>query len=544
VSVTLVITSYNHGHFLAEAIDSALSQTHPFQQILVVDDGSTDDTTAVAARYPQVVCIRQPNSGLSAARNSGLREARGDFVVFLDADDRLRPEAVEAGLRCFESSPGASFVYGRYRFIQPSGEAMPAAPLRAHGADAYLDFLRGNCVEMHATVMYRRESILELQGFDEELRACEDYDLYLRIARRGQVASHETVVADYRRHESNMSRDARLMLLTSLAVLERQRPYARGNRERRRAFREGVRNWQDCYGTKLAGQIARQFRAGVSRRALAKDLGLLLTRAPYALIANRRRIYRAVMRKSLSWLPFRLGGRLAALPRLSGFPPPRGQVALGDLCRLEPLSREFGFDRGTPVDRYYIGKFLAGHSRDIRGHVLEIGDNHYTQHFGGARVTVSDVLNVYPAGGSTTIVADLSTGSGIPDDTFDCLIVTQTLHLLWDMAAGVRTLYRVLKPGGILLLTVPGTISQLEQGQWRSTWYWGLGPLAAERLFGEVFPAPGLQVTSHGNVLTSTCFLQGMAAEELKTAELDHRDALYPLLITVRAVKPVSGTAP
>jgi hypothetical protein len=101
----------------------------------------------------------------------------------------------------------------------------------------------------------------------------------------------------------------------------------------------------------------------------------------------------------------------------------------------------------------------------------------------------------------------------------------------------------VLKPGGVLLLTVPGTISQLEQGQWQSTWYWGLGPLAAERLFGEVFPASGLQVTSHGNVLASICFLQGMAAEELKTAELDHRDALYPLLISVRAMKPLDGTA-
>jgi hypothetical protein len=106
------------------------------------------------------------------------------------------------------------------------------------------------------------------------------------------------------------------------------------------------------------------------------------------------------------------------------------------------------------------------------------------------------------------------------------------------MAAGVRTLHRVLKPGGVLLLTVPGTISQLEQGQWRATWYWGLGPLAVQRLFDEIFSPGNIEVTSHGNVLASTAFLQGIAAEELNSAELDHRDPLYPLLITVRAVKP------
>lgn len=209
---------------------------------------------------------------------------------------------------------------------------------------------------------------------------------------------------------------------------------------------------------------------------------------------------------------------------------------MGDLRRLEPVSREFGFDRGTPIDRHYIERFLAAHSGDIRGRVLEVGDDSYTRRFGGARVGVSDVLNVRPGGG-TTIVSDLSSGAGIPDDAFDCLVVTQTLHLLWDVAAGVRTMLRVLKQGGVLLLTVPGTISQIERGQWRTTWYWGFGPLAVQRLFGEIFGPENVEVTVHGNVLTSTAFLQGLSAEELKPAELELNDPLYPLLITVRALK-------
>lgn len=222
----------------------------------------------------------------------------------------------------------------------------------------------------------------------------------------------------------------------------------------------------------------------------------------------------------------------------TGHIPAPGELSLGHLRRLEPLSRDFGFERGTPVDRYYIHRFLAEQSADIRGRVLEIGDSAYTRRFGGGRVEIADVLNVRDAGGDTTIVGDLASGADIPDNAFDCLLITQTLHLIFDVPAAIRTIYRVLKPGGVLLLTSPGTISQLEQGQWRSTWYWGFGSLALEKLFGATFPADRLKFGEHGNVLASTAFLQGIAAEELSAQELDSHDELYPLLLTVRAVKP------
>lgn len=215
----------------------------------------------------------------------------------------------------------------------------------------------------------------------------------------------------------------------------------------------------------------------------------------------------------------------------------------GDLRRLAPISRQFGYERGRPIDRYYIERFLDSRKADIRGRVLEVGDNTYTMRYGGDRVTASDVLNVHDAGGATTIVSDLTTMAGIADSTFDCLIVTQTLHLVFDVEAAIRSMHRILRPGGVLLLTVPGTIAQLEQGQWRHCWFWGFGPLAMQRLFTGIFPPPNVELDSHGNVLVATAFLQGLAAEELKTSELEHRDPLYPLLLTVRAIKPGSTAA-
>ncbi len=538
--VALIVTCYNHARVLAEALESGLAQPRPFREIILVDDGSTDDTAEVASRFPQVRYLWQENRGLAAARNSGLRASTCEFLVFLDADDRLHPGAVEAGLRCLEGHPSARLAYGSFQYVLPTGETSSVAEFKDCGTDAYLALLRDNCIAMHATVMYRRESLLAVNGFDERLRACEDYDLYLRVARDGNIACHDTIVADYRRHGGNMSRNSRLMLDTSLGVLKAQWPLVRSDPARRRAYREGVRNWQVLYGTKWAGEIAQRRREGAPLTAVAAEACSLAVRAPYALAANRQRVYRAAARRLLAILPLGLGGRALAAMQPARPSPPRA-VSMGDLRRLEPVSREFGFDRGTPIDRHYIERFLAAHSGDIRGRVLEVGDDTYTRRFGGARVGVSDVLNVRPGGG-TTIVSDLSSGDGIPDNAFDCLVVTQTLHLLWDVAAGVRTMLRVLKQGGVLLLTVPGTISQIERGQWRTTWYWGFGPLAVQRLFGEIFGPANVEVTAHGNVLTSTAFLQGLSAEELKPAELELNDPLYPLLITVRAVK--SGDAP
>jgi SAM-dependent methyltransferase len=213
---------------------------------------------------------------------------------------------------------------------------------------------------------------------------------------------------------------------------------------------------------------------------------------------------------------------------------------MGSLRRLEPISKWFGFDRGSPVDRYYIEAFLADNAELIAGRVLEVGDAEYTHRFGGTRVSTSDVLNVAAGDPSTTFVGDLADAPGLPAATFDCVVLTQTLHLIYDLDAAVRTLHRILRPGGTLLLTVPG-ISQISNDRWSRTWYWSLTPLAADRLFGEVFGPEHVEVSSYGNVLSTVAFLHGLAADELQPWELDLRDGTYPLLVTVRAVRPESG---
>ncbi|MFL6602493.1 MAG: class I SAM-dependent methyltransferase [Steroidobacteraceae bacterium] len=201
------------------------------------------------------------------------------------------------------------------------------------------------------------------------------------------------------------------------------------------------------------------------------------------------------------------------------------------------MSRKYGFDRGTPVDRYYISQFLCQHAQLIHGRVLEVGDRDYTERYGADRVSHSDVLNVRPGAPATTIVADLTHGEGIADASFDCIVLTQTLQLIFDVPSTIRTLHRILKPGGTLLLTVPGTISQIESGPWKSVWHWGFTRLSIERLVCEVFRPQEVEIVEYGNVLASIAFLQGLASEELRAAELDHRDPLYPLLVVVRATR-------
>ncbi len=205
---------------------------------------------------------------------------------------------------------------------------------------------------------------------------------------------------------------------------------------------------------------------------------------------------------------------------------------LGTLRRTTPLSDRWGYDRGTPVDRYYIERFLDAHRADIHGRVLEIKDSAYTDRFGRG-VERRDVLDINGANPHATIVADLTAADTIPSDSFDCFVLTQTLQFIPDTRAAVTEAHRILRPGGVLLVTVP-VVSRTER---QLVDYWRFTSAGAEALFGPVFGAEQVTVQSYGNVLTCVAFLTGMAREELSRRELDAHDEHFPLLIGVRAVK-------
>jgi SAM-dependent methyltransferase len=210
----------------------------------------------------------------------------------------------------------------------------------------------------------------------------------------------------------------------------------------------------------------------------------------------------------------------------------------GQFRRVTPISQAWGFDRGLPIDRYYIENFLAGRAEDIRGHVLEMMDATYTRRFGGKRVQKSDVLHASEDNPNATIVADLTRAQQIPSDTFDCIIFTQTLLFIYDVRSVINTLHRILKPGGIVLGTVPGITKISREDMRRSGQYWSFTTLSILRLFEEVFPAEQVEVKAYGNVLTAAAFLYGLATEELRKTELDHRDPDYEVIITFSAAKP------
>jgi SAM-dependent methyltransferase len=214
--------------------------------------------------------------------------------------------------------------------------------------------------------------------------------------------------------------------------------------------------------------------------------------------------------------------------------PPVGTVQLGSLDRVSPISSKWGFDRGLPIDRYYINQFLEGQAQRIRGRVLEIDTNDYTRRFGEDRVERSDVLHISEMRPGVTLVGDLTSADHLPSNAFDCVILTQTLQLVYDVSAAIRTVHRILKPGGTALVTVPG-LTKMTDGAWG--YFWLFTTLSGDRLFRECFPGGEIEVRGWGNVLAATAFLHGLATEELEERSLDHEDPDFAVLISIRAVK-------
>lgn len=254
MTVSIIIPCYNQAMFLGEAIESALRQTIPLTELIVVDDGSSDQTADVAQAFPEVIYLRQDNQGLCAARQAGFEASSGEFLIFLDSDDRLPPDAVETGLEALKKAPEAAFAYGRLRRISLHGTVIGerGEPARTN---YYQDLLENNYIPTPGMVLFRRSSLEKYGLFNPEFPATADYDLYLRIVKHAPIVSHDHVTIERRVHPDSMSRNAAVMLRSVLKVHRRQWKTVRRNRELRRAYARGRSFWKNWYGRQLATNL-------------------------------------------------------------------------------------------------------------------------------------------------------------------------------------------------------------------------------------------------------------------------------------------------
>jgi SAM-dependent methyltransferase len=466
---------------------------------------------------------------MSAARNLGVRNARAELIAFLDADDVWQPEHLEHQLAVLDAHPAADVVGGRALYWRswddPSMPDDVTGLARAPGElvrppemlIAYLD--DGWTTVPTCSLLVRRQVFLSCGGSEDGFGGMfEDTALLSKLYLSATVVLTDAVTSKYRQHPGSACARA--------AAAGNYR--AANPSPARKQFME----WLDDY-VQSTGTAEPRLDAAVRREL-----------SPY------RPAWKLPVRRAVSGLADRARSTLPAPVRrtlrsargvVSGVGV--GHVRFGSLRRVEPISRDFGFVRGLPIDRHYIERFLDEHAADVGGRVLEIGDDTYTRRFGGERVTTADVLHVHAGNERATFVGDLAEGAGLPDGAFDCIVLTQTLHLVYDMAAAVRAVHRALRPGGVVLATVPG-ITQVSADEWQHGWYWALTPASASRLFGDVFGADRVAVTSYGNVLAASSFLYGLSAGELEDAELDHHDGQYPMVVAVRAVRGAEGAQP
>lgn len=323
--VSIIIPCYNAEQYLREAIESVLRQSHAPVEILVVDNGSTDRSGQIAQQYP-VRYLRLDAPNLCAARNAGIRESSGAYLAFLDADDRLMPRGIEAGVRLLEERPEYAMTVGDHVFISRDGAWHSGSSKKCLQGSHYGELLRSNFIEMISSALFRRSLFERVGLFDVSLRAAEDYDLYLRIARENSILCHPKVIAEYRIHEAELSRNSEVMLASSLLVLERQRPFVGENDGLRAAYAYGMRFWRRKYGRQLALELAFSDRSG-GVADFRRKLRMLARQYPLGIcimLALRLLPAGAIERLRLAWRRYAILARSA---------PPAREFAADDASR-------------------------------------------------------------------------------------------------------------------------------------------------------------------------------------------------------------------
>jgi len=527
VPVTVAIATLDRPDGLARCLDELLAGDALPAEVIVVDQGWGDATPAVVeerrASAVPITYIRQERRGLAASRNAAVARA-GCSVVAVTDDDCVPDRNWVATIgHAFAAPDAPDALCGRVLPLGPDVPGLYPVSLRTSAVRAEY---RGKAVPWvvgtGGDFAAARAWFARVGGYDERLgagspgKAAEDIDLLYRLLRAGGRVRYEPDAVIYHERQDAARRLAsRSTYGHGIGAfcgkwLRRSDPYA--------LLMCG--SWLRLQGWELAAAIRRRRRRQVYERLAG-------------LQGTARGLVYGLRTGQEGGTMFRGGddytSGVTLRKRLRRLYRP---AWLGTLRRTTPLSHKWGYDRGTPVDRYYIERFLDAHRADIHGRVLEVKDSGYTDRFGQG-VERRDVLDIDGANPRATVIADLTAADAIPSDSFDCFVLTQTLHLIFDTRAALVHARRILRPGGVLLVTVPA-MSRTEP---RIDDYWRFTGASSLALFGSAFGAEHVTVQTYGNVLACIASLAGMASEELSRRELDAHDERFPFLIGIRAVK-------
>jgi glycosyltransferase involved in cell wall biosynthesis len=530
--VSAVIPFLNGEQFLRAAIESIIAQTYPHWELLLVDDGSSDGSAAIALEYASAHSDkvryleheRHRNLGVSASRNLGIRHASGEYVAFLDADDVWLPRKLEQQVSLLGAHPTAGMLCGpsiiwRTWDGQSNGAVRDSVghlglePNRVFEPPTLLcHFLHDDsATPAPGSLLVRRDAIDAVGGFCDEFRDMyEDQAFYAKVSIALPILVTEKCSFKYRKHDGS---------ICSMAIREGRHLAAR------LAFLE----WVEGYLSERAVTDDEVWRT------LRRELSLMRDPSPPKLLRRGIRLARALQhpgttaRSMIPGRAKRIVRRALDTIELSRIPRVRARMGIG----CEPLSQSWSFDRGLPIHRYYVERFLRECASDIHGRCLEFQEDSYTTRFGGTAVRKLDVLHLDASNPNATIAADLTRPNDVPSNAFDCIICTHVLHVVDDVTAFVRELHRILAPEGVLLMATPFVSMCGPQSHELSR----LTPEGLRRLLASVFADARVSIRPYGNSLTAAGELRGLVVAEFSAAELDLEDARFAVEICARAAK-------
>jgi peptidoglycan/xylan/chitin deacetylase (PgdA/CDA1 family) len=482
---------------LVRTVDRITGQSAPPLAIVIA---------ATEATPPAILSSLQQRLGVSIVREAGTASAVGaaaascscESLLLVPAGYRLETRALEFCANALGEDDSIGVLAPGVRIQSPDGTRFRVRTFTDFGAVS----LFADATSVPPILCVRQSAWHAAGGLRESFGVLALCELLLRLSTRGRLVGID-------------------MVLGSADVGE-------------------SRTWQEIWSP--AGDYPEALRAVLDTHKAALDSVMeeVLIRREIG-FGTLRDIHRELVRRRDADLE-QLDGLRARVAHARAYLEHHGRHGFdwGDLRRPDPVSRDWGYDRGQPVDRHYIDEFLASHSSDVHGAVLEVQENDFTLKFGGPRVASSAVLDLDESNPRATHVGDLRCLPDLPPESFDCIILTQTLHVIDDAGAVLRECRRLLKRSGVLLATLPcASRVCLEYGERGDLWR--VTPAGTRTLFEDAFGPGAVESRAFGNVLTNVAFLEGLAASELTAQELAADDPYFPALVGVRARKDTAA---